>query len=288
MTQCIMPRPAIWQPGSTHKFQIAIPQTCAAESEKVQNLRRHIAELEAQMTEISRLESKLEFLSMAKMGATFVSETCAGFLDLAASILDAIPHMNKAALVAKGGVTSIRFTQDAMAYRSGQISGSQFTYRTVQHGLSTTDIALSGLQKDSMASKLVLKKTETVVGAVGIAMKEQTGGAYALDELRGNADLISSGLEKELGDKAKTVRVFKGLQALDGVIVAAKDYHDALDKMFTTRLEERTSAQQWAIRMRANTRQMIRTMQDQLNVAIDDLNQCVASDRRAPMSSAVF
>lgn len=267
-----------WGPTrQTHKFQLAVPQSCAAESEKVLNLRRELAELESHLIEIDKLESRMEFLSMGKLAASFVSETCIGFLDLAASILDVVPGMAKAKQVAKGGVTSIRFTQDAMDYGSGQITGKQMIFRATNHGMSVANA-------DTMMVKTALRKAETTLGAVGVAMGETGGLDYVKDESRGNFGLATDGLKDALGDKAKAVRVMKGLQALDGVIKAGLDYNDSLDKVFDTRLQEMTETREMAFRMRTNARQMIRLMKLRQQEAVDNLNACIQAADRPTMS----
>lgn len=268
-----------WGPRKYHQYQVFVPQTCQAESLKVTNLRNQIKELESHLVEINKMESKMEFLSTGKLVAAFTAETCIGFLDLAASILSAVPGGKAAETVAKNGMASIKFTKDMGEFRTGKIDTTQLVYRTTQNVKSVTPA-------ETLGSKTLLNTSGTALNAFGVAVGEMEGSEFAYKAGLSNAQMMSDAVEETLGEKAKTVRVLKGLFAFEGVVSAAKSYQDSLDKIFDERLDEIDKNRQWAITARANTRNLISALKEKLTLAIDDLNRCVNESSQPPFSPA--
>lgn len=264
-----------WGPRKYHQYQVFVPQTCQAESQKVTNLRNQIKELESHLVEINKMESKMEFLSTGKLVAAFTAETCIGFLDLAASILSAVPGGKAAENVAKNGMASIKFSKDMGEFSTGKINTTQLVYRTSQNIKSVTPA-------DNLGSKAILKSSETALNAFGVAVGEMEGSEFAYKAGLSNAQMVSDALEESMGEKAKTVRVLKGLFAFEAVVGAAQSYQDSLDKIFDERLDEADKNRQWASTARSNTRNLISLLKEKLTLAIDDLNRCV--NESSPLS----
>lgn len=249
---------------SYYQFQVMEAQSCAAESEKVRNLRKLLEATREQMRDAERIADDMEFWSRCGLIAGFVTDTAVGFLEVGAGMMEAIPGMDRAGYAAKAGAASVKSVRDAGEFLGGGINGARLSYRIANNVLSV--VKTKGVVQQAM-----LGKAKTELNVVGVAVKDKSAGEFGKEALMENADLITAAA----GGKAASY--FKGVKALEGVVSAAMSYDSALNARFEQRLKDKISADEFRRTQRYYNTRMLEQLNEQLTAALNALNACVAS-----------
>ncbi len=260
-----------------HQFQVADTFSCTSATQKVQNLRNQIRELENRMHDINRYDSKMEFLSAGLLVATVIQETSIGFLDVAAAILSTVPAFKGAAEVAEKGATSVKAAKDFSEFQTGQITKVQLTLRTTQH-------AATFAPKATMGQKVAMFHAKASMDAVALAIGDKQGGAYVHDTLSNTLGMVKDSAEG-LSEAAKATKILNGIAAFDSVYKAMNSYDAALQKAGDVRIDEKIQRANYVRTQRQNTKHLMGLVRDRLNVAQTALNDCVVANYSRPTTA---
>lgn len=281
------PRPSAFGPRKSFHFQVAIPESCSGEVEKINNFRKHIAELEAELNEIDKIASRFELISKAKVVSAIIMESSISFLDLAAAIFKPI---NPAAADAAGmGVSVIRTTKDAGEMMNGQKTKSQFATAL---GKNALDFASSHSKFASSGAQVILSQAKTQMGVINLAVTQASGAStedmskaafdFSTDAARNLLSTIQIGA-KDSGMR-KTAGVLSVFAIFDGMYRAMIDYDAALEKHFDARIDDKL----WVANFRQSQKSMLRNTLSSLQTALKraeaNLDACMADQSQKRMS----
>lgn len=281
------PKPGVFGERKTMHFQVAIPESCSSDVEKINNFRKHIAELEAELKEVDKIASRFELVSKAKIVSAIIMESSISFLDLAANIFKPI---NPAASNAAGmGVSVIRTTKDTGELMNGQKNGGQFVTSLGQNALnfasSTTTFGSSGAQ-------IILGQAKTQMGVISLAVEQASGSSkedmqkevwdFTKDASRNVVSTIQTGAA-DSGMK-KTAGVLAVFGMLDGVYQSMIDYDAALEKHFNERIEDQIWVSSFRHNQKAMLKNVITTIEKALRRAEVSLDACISENTQKPMS----
>ena len=281
------PIPGAFGPRKTMHFQVAIPESCSGDVEKINNFRKHIAELEAELNDVDKVASRFELISKAKVVSAIIMESSISFLDLAANIFKPI---NPAAADAAGmGVRVIRTTKDAGELVNGQKTKGQFA---TSLGKNALDFASSHSKFGSSGAQVVLNQAKTQMGVISLAVEQSSGSTkedmtkavhdFSKDAGRNILSTIQTGA-KDSGMK-KTAGVLAVFAMFDGMYGAMIDYDAALEKHFNERIEDKI----WVANFRQSQKSMLKNVisgvEKALRRAEASLDACISETTNKPMS----
>lgn len=281
------PKPGVYGLRKTMHFQVAIPESCSGDVEKINNFRKHIAELEAELNEVDKIASRFELISKAKVVSAIVMESSISFLDLAANIFKPI---NPAASNAAGmGVSVIRTTKDAGDLVNGQKTKSQFV---TSLGKNTLDFASSTSKFGSSGAQIILGQAKTQMGVISLAVEQASGSSKedmqkeVLDFTKGAGRNILSTIETGAKDAnmKKTAGVLAVFGMLDGVYQSMIDYDAALEKHFNERIEDKIWVSNFRQNQKAMLKNVIASVEKALRRAEISLDACISESTKRPMS----
>lgn len=272
--------PDVYGLRKTHLFELAIPESCSGQSEKLANFRRHRKELAAEQKEIERIASRYELVSKARLVTAIVMETSISFLDLAAAIFE--PINPAAAKAAARGVATVRATKSLGELMTREKNFGQFAVSVTQEALN---VAAQSKKYDNTMSLALLAKARTHVSAVGVAV-EQASGASADEVKKSGIDLAKGTLTDSIAvvgsalsesGYSKTAKVISVFGVIDGIFEATSGYNTALGQHIETRIQDA----QWARDFRRNQSLMLSRLVARIDKGIEiaegNLDSCIAN-----------
>lgn len=268
----------------TMHFQVAIPESCSGDLAKVNNFRKHIAELNAELKDVDRIAARFELASKSKVVAAIIMESSISFLDLAASFFK--PINPAAAKAASQGISVIRTTKDTGDYMTGQINGAQYTVALTNTALDqASDLSMF----KSSTAKVVLGQAQTQMAVIGIAVEQASGASkeemtqlvkdFSVDRGKKTITTIATAAEME-----KTVAVIQVFGFFEGIYSAAIDYNKALEKHFDERIEDKLWVANFKQSQKTMLRNVISNTEKALRRAEISLDACISQNTEQRMS----